>query len=142
MDPATFSPTARDACSSRQALAYWHELSAAKSRSVCTMTVVWKNMMKVKPVRASVSEYSEMALPNDANGLGNVLGGKVMHLVDLAAAMAAMRHARRPVSPLRSTVCTSFIRSDRPADRASLLGESRLPHAPWRWGSRWRPKIC
>jgi acyl-CoA hydrolase len=50
-----------------------------------------------KPVRESVSEYSELALPNDANGLGHVLGGKVMHLVDLAAALAAMRHARRPV---------------------------------------------
>src|SRR3954462_13192482 len=49
-----------------------------------------------KPVRASVSEYSEIALPNDANVLGNVLGGKVMHLVDLAAAMAAIRHAGRP----------------------------------------------
>jgi acyl-CoA hydrolase len=50
-----------------------------------------------KPVRESVSEYAELALPTDANGLGNVLGGKVMHLVDLAGAMAAMRHARRPV---------------------------------------------
>ena len=45
-------------------------------------------------VRESVSEYSEFALPNDANTLGNVLGGKVMHLVDLAAALAAVRHAR------------------------------------------------
>jgi len=54
-------------------------------------------MMEGKPVRESVSEYSELALPNDANGLGAVLGGKVMHLVDLAAAMAGMRHARRPV---------------------------------------------
>src|SRR6185503_19364182 len=53
--------------------------------------------MEGKPVRASISEYSELALPNDANGLGNVLGGKVMHLVDLAAAMAAIRHARKPV---------------------------------------------
>jgi acyl-CoA hydrolase len=53
--------------------------------------------MEGKPVRESLSEYSELALPNDANGLGNVLGGKVMHLVDLAAAMAGMRHARRPV---------------------------------------------
>src|ERR671921_2952739 len=52
--------------------------------------------MQGKPVSASVSEYSEFALPNDANNLGNVLGGKVMHLVDLAAAMAAIRHARRP----------------------------------------------
>ncbi|SPE38649.1 Uncharacterized acyl-CoA thioester hydrolase TC_0822 [Candidatus Sulfopaludibacter sp. SbA6] len=53
--------------------------------------------MDGKPVRESVSEYSEVALPNDANGLGNVLGGKVMHLVDLTAALAALRHARKPV---------------------------------------------
>ncbi len=53
--------------------------------------------MEGKPVRESASEYSELALPNDANGLGNVLGGKVMHLADLCAAMAAMRHARTPV---------------------------------------------
>jgi len=50
-----------------------------------------------RPVRESVSEYSELALPNDANSFGFLLGGKVMHLVDLAGAMAAMRHARRPV---------------------------------------------
>jgi acyl-CoA hydrolase len=52
--------------------------------------------MQGKRVRESISEYAELALPNDANNLGNVLGGKVMHLVDLAAAMAAIRHARRP----------------------------------------------
>jgi acyl-CoA hydrolase len=50
-----------------------------------------------KPVRESISEISELALPTDANGLGNLLGGKVMHLVDIAGAMAAMRHARKPV---------------------------------------------
>ncbi len=54
-------------------------------------------MEPAKTVHESISEYAEFALPNDANGLGNVLGGKVMHLVDLAAAMAAIRHARRPV---------------------------------------------
>jgi acyl-CoA hydrolase len=48
-------------------------------------------------VRESISEYSEFALPTDANTFGNVLGGKVMHLVDLAAALAAVRHARCPV---------------------------------------------
>ncbi len=48
-------------------------------------------------VRESVSEYSEIALPNDANPLGNLLGGRVMHLVDLAGAIAASRHARCPV---------------------------------------------
>jgi acyl-CoA hydrolase len=36
--------------------------------------------MEGKPVRESASEYADLALPNDANGLGHVLGGKVMHL--------------------------------------------------------------
>jgi len=53
--------------------------------------------MQGKPVRESQSEYSELALPNDANVLGHVLGGKVMHLVDMAGALAALRHARCPV---------------------------------------------
>jgi len=50
-----------------------------------------------RPVSDSQSEYSEVALPNDANTLGNLLGGRVMHLVDLAGAIAAIRHSRRPV---------------------------------------------
>jgi acyl-CoA hydrolase len=54
-------------------------------------------MLEGKPVSASKSEYAEFALPNDANSLGNMLGGRVMHLVDLAGAISAMRHARRPV---------------------------------------------
>jgi acyl-CoA hydrolase len=58
--------------------------------------------MDGRPVRESVSEYAELALPNDTNALGTLLGGKVMHLVDMAGAMAAMRHAR-------STVVTASI---------------------------------
>jgi acyl-CoA hydrolase len=50
-----------------------------------------------RPVRESVSEHSELALPNDANVFGFLLGGRVMHLVDLAGATAAMRHTRLPV---------------------------------------------
>jgi acyl-CoA hydrolase len=53
--------------------------------------------MEGRFVRESISEYSELALPNDANGLGNLLGGKIMHLVDLAGAIAAMKHCRNPV---------------------------------------------
>ncbi|UCC80050.1 MAG: acyl-CoA thioesterase [Candidatus Zixiibacteriota bacterium] len=37
---------------------------------------------------------TELAIPNDANVLGNVLGGRVMHWIDLAAATAAHRHCR------------------------------------------------
>lgn len=50
-----------------------------------------------RPVRESLTEYSEFALPNDANHFGFLLGGKVMHLVDMAGAAAAMRHTRRGV---------------------------------------------
>ena len=44
-----------------------------------------------------VAEILELVLPNDTNFLGNVLGGKVMHLIDVCAAIAATRHCRRPV---------------------------------------------
>ena len=47
-----------------------------------------------RPVCESASEMSEFALPNDANVLGTLFGGKVMALVDLAASLAAARHAR------------------------------------------------
>jgi len=48
-----------------------------------------------RPVRESCSEYTYIALPNDANTLGNVLGGHILHLVDLCGALAAERHSRR-----------------------------------------------
>ena len=51
----------------------------------------------IHTVRESRSEYSEICLPNDANMLGNMLGGHVMHLVDLCGAIAGMRHARSAV---------------------------------------------
>ena len=50
-----------------------------------------------RPVRDSISELTEYALPNDANVLGNLFGGKVMSMVDLAGSLAAIRHARCPV---------------------------------------------
>jgi acyl-CoA hydrolase len=37
---------------------------------------------------------AELVLPNDANPLGALLGGRLMHWIDLAGAMAAHRHAR------------------------------------------------
>ncbi len=46
---------------------------------------------------SSESEMTELVLPNDANTLGNLLGGRLMHFIDLVAAMAAFRHARSHV---------------------------------------------
>ncbi len=43
---------------------------------------------------ASVTEMVQVVLPNDANPLGFILGGTVMHLVDIAGAVAAYRHTR------------------------------------------------
>lgn len=50
-----------------------------------------------KPVSASSSEMTEVVLPNDANPLGYILGGRVMHLVDIAGAIAAHRHSNSHV---------------------------------------------
>ncbi len=55
-------------------------------------------MAKGKKVPDSMVEMVEFVLPNDANALGSMLGGKVMHLIDIAGAMAAQRHSRSYVA--------------------------------------------
>ena len=55
------------------------------------------SMPTISTPRSSESEMSELILPNDANTLGNLLGGRLMHFIDLVAAMAAYRHARSHV---------------------------------------------
>ena len=52
-----------------------------------------EDQMTGKPVSASRSEMAEVVLPAQTNPLGKLLGGHVMHLVDIAAAMAAHRHS-------------------------------------------------
>ena len=47
-----------------------------------------------KPPSASATEMVQVVLPNDANPMGFMLGGAVMHLIDIAGAIAAFRHAR------------------------------------------------
>ncbi len=54
-------------------------------------------LMLPRPVRDSQSEMTEIVLPNDANPLNNLLGGRLMHWIDLAGAMAAHRHSRNYV---------------------------------------------
>jgi acyl-CoA hydrolase len=50
-----------------------------------------------KTVDESTAEMMEVVLPNDANPLGNLLGGRVMHLIDIVGAISAQRHARSQV---------------------------------------------
>jgi acyl-CoA hydrolase len=53
-------------------------------------------MADPKPPAASRIEVIHLVMPSDANVLGSAFGGVVMQWIDLAAAMAAMRHARMP----------------------------------------------
>ncbi|HEY3131370.1 MAG TPA: acyl-CoA thioesterase [Acidobacteriota bacterium] len=54
-------------------------------------------LLKGKTPSESRVEMVEVVLPNDANPMGNILGGTVMHLIDMAGAIAAHRHSRSVV---------------------------------------------
>jgi acyl-CoA hydrolase len=62
-----------------------------------TNKVMTEDMLMPRPVRDSQSEMTEIVLPNDANPLAALLGGRLMHWIDLAGAMAAHRHSRSHV---------------------------------------------
>ena len=51
----------------------------------------------VRTVASTQSEMTEIVLPNDTNLLGNLLGGRLMHFIDLTGALAAFRHTRAHV---------------------------------------------
>ncbi|MDH3593202.1 MAG: acyl-CoA thioesterase [Planctomycetota bacterium] len=50
--------------------------------------------MTTRNVEDSRVVMTEIVMPNDTNPLGNCMGGRVMHLIDVAAAISARRHAR------------------------------------------------
>lgn len=52
--------------------------------------------LQPKSARLSACEMTEIIMPNDANPLGNMLGGRLLHLMDVAASITAMRHAGNP----------------------------------------------
>src|SRR3954463_4192872 len=56
-----------------------------------------KKPLAGKPPGDSAVIMTEMVLPSDTNALGTIFGGKVMSWIDIAAAIAAGRHARRVV---------------------------------------------
>lgn len=51
--------------------------------------------MDIKKVADSVTVMTELVLPNHTNQLGNLLGGQLMHWIDICAALAAARHSNR-----------------------------------------------
>ncbi len=59
--------------------------------------VLESHSVRPRSASDSRSEMTELILPNDANTLGNLQGGRLMHFIDLVGAMAAYRHARTHV---------------------------------------------
>ena len=53
--------------------------------------------MQPKHPQDTYNIMSELILPNDTNTLGNLMGGRLMHWMDIAAAISAMKHCNCPV---------------------------------------------
>lgn len=54
-------------------------------------------MTRKKQAKQSEVVMTEMVLPNDTNTLHNLMGGKLMHWMDIVAAIAAQKHSNRIV---------------------------------------------
>lgn len=52
---------------------------------------------KQKNVKESFTTMTELVLPNDTNTLHNLMGGRLMHWLDIASAIAAQKHSNRIV---------------------------------------------
>ncbi len=53
--------------------------------------------LKVKNAQASYTVMNELVLPNDTNTLNNLMGGRLLHWMDIAAAISAQKHSNRIV---------------------------------------------
>ena len=53
--------------------------------------------LKPKHPKDSLAIITEFVLPNDTNTLGNLMGGRLLHWMDIASAIAAHRHCGRIV---------------------------------------------
>jgi acyl-CoA hydrolase len=53
--------------------------------------------METKKAADSLVVMTELVLPNDTNTFGNLMGGRLMYWMDIAAALSAMKHCGSPV---------------------------------------------
>ncbi|HSK12492.1 MAG TPA: acyl-CoA thioesterase [Phnomibacter sp.] len=53
--------------------------------------------MQAKKIGDSVNRMTELVLPNDTNTFGNLMGGRLMYWMDIAAAYCAAKHCNAPV---------------------------------------------
>jgi acyl-CoA hydrolase len=73
--------------------------------------------MKTKFARESHAVSTEIVLPNDTNTLGNLMGGRLLHWMDITAAISAHRHCRRVVV----TASVNNVSFDRPIKLGDIV---------------------
>ena len=69
------------------------EVKVIDGAYICT------NLISMSPKKAadSLTVMTELVLPNDTNTFGNLMGGRLMYWMDIAAALSAMKHCGAPV---------------------------------------------
>ena len=99
-----------------------------KQRPRFTEQEAEQSRLQGKPVSASASEMAEVVLPAQTNVLGKLLGGHVMHMVDIVAAMAASRHSNSYVV----TASVDYIDFRNPVNLGELVmlnSGQEIPHS-------------
>jgi acyl-CoA hydrolase len=66
----------------------------AQTETIASVVPAQPRDLTPRTVSESQSEMTELILPNDTNTLGSLLGGRLMHFIDLVGAIAAYRHSR------------------------------------------------
>ena len=73
--------------------------------------------MTPKTPSESVTTITEMVLPNDTNNLDNLMGGRLLHWMDIATAISAHRHCGRIVV----TACVNNVSFNKPIPTGSIV---------------------
>ena len=73
--------------------------------------------MKGKTPKESQATLTEIVLPNDTNNLNNLMGGRLLHWMDIAAAITAHRHCNRTCV----TASVNNVSFENPIPRASIV---------------------
>ena len=74
-------------------------------------------MKNAKFAKESITVITELVLPNDTNPLNNLMGGRLLHWMDIATAIAAQRHCKRIVV----TACVNNVAFERPIPMGSIV---------------------
>jgi len=73
--------------------------------------------MKPKKASETLTVMTEIVLPNDTNSLGNLMGGRLLHWMDICAAISAHRHCKRVVV----TASVNHVSFTEPIKLASII---------------------